>query len=418
MEGSKYYRIPSLLMTRRGVLLAVAEARISNLNDFPNKINVALRRSVDMGKTWSEIEFIAAYPGEDLEGTGAGNCAMVEDNDTGTIWLFFNYFPSGTGQGISVPGTGFDSEGRKLLFDPGNFYTIGKDGRISNRHSNTPTPWHVEKNGDLFEGNKPAGNIGLVSGKLQELRTTYLRVMKSEDDGLTWSEPEDITAQVKAEWMGGFCLGPGIGIQLTQGKYKGRILLPIYYNHEYSGINSACAIYSDDHCKTWRRGKSPNDGRIINGVKIDSRTIKVNEADLNEAQLLELSDGSVAFYLRNHTGKQRTGISYSKDGGETWGEIRYDETLLDPTCQSSILRVPGNNNIVLWSNPAHEKERINGTLRISTDDGKSWSRSVRICDGQFMYSCLACGNGIVFVLYEGDSDIMLKQFDIETLLEG
>jgi sialidase-1 len=221
--------------------------------------------------------------------------------------------------------------------------------------------------------------------------------------------------------MARFCCGPGIGIQISSGKYKGRIIIPIYYDHDYVHLSSSCVMYSDDHGKTWRRGTSPNDGRIINGIKIDSRSILIKEAYLNECQPVELSDGRVALYMRNHSGKQRTAIAESSDGGHTWGEIHFDETLIDPTCQSSIFCIPDKKNVLLWSNPADEKERINGTLRISYDDGKTWAKSVKIDDQKFMYSCIAYhSDGIIFVLYEngdGYGDIFLKRFSLETLEE-
>jgi sialidase-1 len=413
MAGSAHYRIPSLLRTSNGSLLALAEARMVDLRDPPNKVNVAFRRSTDDGKTWSPVEFLAVYAGEGLDGTSACNFVLLEDRETGVIWIIFNYMP-GVDIWTSQLGTGFDTQGRKLLFDEaGKRYILLGDGTVTGINGE-PTVYHVDKSGGLYEGKLKAGNISLNDGKLRELFTTYLRVMKSEDDGLTWSEPVDITSQVKKGWMRYFGSGPGIGIQLARGRYKSRLLAPMYFSNE-KGKMSCCAIYSDDHGETWRCGVSPNDGRIINGVKINAKDLDLKEGELTECQLVERADGHAAFYMRNHSGKQRTAIAESSDGGETWGEIRYDETLLDPTCQSSIIRVPGEGNILVWANPADEKERIRGTLRISNDDGKTWPNSTLICGGDFMYSCLAYGpGGVIDVLYETDhySRIVLKRFDL------
>lgn len=81
-------------------------------------------------------------------------------------------------------------------------------------------------------------------------------VTYSDDDGQTWSKPENINHQVKEEWMRFIGTGPGVGIQLK----NGRLVFPIYYTNAHGKQNSA-VIYSDDNGKNWTRGESPNDGR-------------------------------------------------------------------------------------------------------------------------------------------------------------
>ncbi|MBO1911256.1 exo-alpha-sialidase, partial [Microvirga sp. 3-52] len=123
-----------------------------------------------------------------------------------------------------------------------------------------------------------------------------------------------------------------------------------------------------------------------------------------ESQVIELSTGELCYYLRNHFGLQRTAIAKSSDGGETWGEVTFDETLLDPICQSSVVLYPDQGDgkdRVLFSNPADEKVRIKGTVRLSEDGGKTWPYSKVIEEEHFGYSCLTVlENGDIGVLYE------------------
>jgi len=78
------YRIPALVRTSRGTLVAIAEARTTLTSDCDYKW-LAFRRSTDNGTTWSDV---AELWGKNLtHGSGAGNPAVVFDNVTGHIIL-------------------------------------------------------------------------------------------------------------------------------------------------------------------------------------------------------------------------------------------------------------------------------------------------------------------------------------------
>lgn len=91
--GVATYRIPALAVTDEGTLVAVCDARIERRNDLPNNIDLVMRRSFDLGETWTPIETIVDYPGQE----GAGDSALLVDRDTGTVWLFYVYGPEGIG---------------------------------------------------------------------------------------------------------------------------------------------------------------------------------------------------------------------------------------------------------------------------------------------------------------------------------
>ena len=112
MDGVAYYRIPSLICTQKGTLIAAADARLYSVEDNPNKIDKVVRLSLDNGDTWSKADTIVAYSGE----SAAIDPAMVEDAVSGKVWMLYTHTPEGVGLFSAQAGTGFDSEGKKNAF--------------------------------------------------------------------------------------------------------------------------------------------------------------------------------------------------------------------------------------------------------------------------------------------------------------
>ncbi len=208
--------------------------------------------------------------------------------------------------------------------------------------------------------------------------TRRVFVSHSADDGLTWSPPEEITASVKKPEWGWYATGPGNGIQLSRGKYRGRLVIPA--NHSTSALrtNSATVptfshvIYSDDHGKTWHLGGN-------------------EEEKTNESAVAELSDGSLLHNMRSYHKQNRRAVATSKDGGMTWSPVRLDQTLIEPICQGSLVRgtwPEDGKSRLLFSNPASLK-RDHLTVRVSYDEGATWATSKLIFEGPSAYSSLA-----------------------------
>ena len=412
LGDSKAYRIPSMITTKKGTIIAGIDARIANSNDNPNKIDTTIRRSTDNGKTWGAIQKLVTYAGEGTDGAAAIDTALLQDEETETIWMIFCHTPGGIGLWQSEPGVGFDQQGRKLLYDKaGREYSLDKEGQVIDE-AELSSSYTVDEKGFVFHDGKPAGNIYYKKGvdhaeSLLEARTSFLQIIKSDDDGKTWSEPIDLNLQVKEPWMKFIGSGPGRGIQTKEGSYKGRLVFPIYFSNEHSKMSCA-VIYSDDHGETWKRGESPNDGREFNGELLSAETASIDHSDLTESQVIEMPGGELRVYMRNHSGEQRTAVAVSTDGGETWGDFRYDDALIDPTCQSSIIRYPDladGKTRLLFSNPADPKQRKNGTVRLSEDGGKTWPYSKVITPDSYVYSCLTVlENGEIALLYEADTN--------------
>lgn len=309
-DGYKSYRIPAIVRTPTGELLAFAEGRVGGSGDFGD-IDIVMKRSQDGGKSWSKIQVVATY--DDLQ---AGNPAPVMD-------LTDPAFP----------------KGRLFLF----FNT----------------------------GNNHEGEVRKGKG----LREVWYK--SSTDGGITWGDAVNITTQVHRpkqpalnaaynfpdDWRS-YANTPGHGMQLTEGRHKGRIYIAANHSAGIPKSNfadyQAHGFYTDDHGKTFKL----------------SETISVEGG--NEATAAELSGGRLMFNARNQKGDVRARIvAISYDGGAKWDTTYFDRNLPDPVCEGSILTISQGKrqNILAFCNAADTKMRDNLTLRISFDDGKTWKKS-------------------------------------------
>lgn len=210
---------------------------------------------------------------------------------------------------------------------------------------------------------------------------TTVWLMHSNDDGATWSEPREISATTREASWTWYGTGPGIGIQLA----SGRLLVPCYHTERDSKMYRCHAIFSDDHGRTWQRGE----------------TVGQHTA---ECQAARRNDGTVVLNMRG-TNKQgfRT-IATSRDGGATWSEPHLDRNLPEPACQAALVAIvdPQHQDRPLWlfSNPPGTT-RHNLTLRLSTDEGQTWTASKAFDPGPTEYSSLVqLPGGEIGLLYE------------------
>ncbi len=304
------YRIPALIVTNKGTLLAFCEGREAG---DTGDINLLLKRSEDNGRTWSDEQVVW----DDVDNT-CGNPCPVVDEETGRIWLFACW-----------------NNGKD------------KENDIINKTSLYP-------------------------------RLPY--VCYSDDDGKTWSEPENLEATCRNPSWGWYAIGPGIGIQVKHGTYKGRLVIPA--NHSYDDPTGNLAgglygygahvIYSDDHGSSWQISESIKPG-------------------CNESQVTELSNGNLLMNMRSYNDKQARAISYSKDGGQTWSEIKHDFQLVESSCQAAILNFgkTKGQQVHLFLNPAVPHGRNYMTLKVSLNDCQSWSNGKLIYEGPAAYSSIA-----------------------------
>jgi sialidase-1 len=311
--GYHTYRIPALLTTPKGTLLAFCEGRKNSTSDSGD-IDLLLRRSFDGGKTWSPVQKLA-----DMGTDTIGNPAPVFERKTGTIFLLLTRNPSSTTE-------------RQITREA-----------------------------------------------LRNARTVW--IIRSRDDGATWTEPVEITKQTKLPDWTWYATGPGNGIQLR----SGRLVIPCDHNQAGTDTRYSHLLYSDDRGETWKIGA-------------------IAEEKTNESAIAELKDGSLLFNMRSYHGKNRRAVQRSTDGGLTLGKLTLDDALIEPVCQASMVSaLPAgkkNDNRLLFSNPA-ATSRKNMTVRLSRDGGKTWPASRVIYEGPSAYSALSVLNDkTIGLLYE------------------
>ncbi len=279
----------------------------------------------------------------------------------------------------------------------------------------------VAENGDLQAGNAapivdlldpryPKGRIFLFyntgdvpEGELRQGKgSREVWYKTSTDNGKTWSDPVNITDQTKKPDWRSYANTPGHAMQFKWGKYKGRIYVAA--NHSKGDPQphfedyKAHGYYTDDHGKTFHLSENvPFPGG-------------------NENSAAELPGNKLMLNTRNQTGNPKERIvSISSDGGETWDTTYYDAQLPDPVNEGSILNVGGKKhpNILAFSNDASPDNRIDLTLRISFDGGKTWSRKYLVDkkgESTAYSDIVKIGNRKIGVLYErkGYSEIVFK----------
>lgn len=360
-EGYAVYRIPSIIMTKDKILVAFAEARGVGKTDSVEN-DIVAKRSFDGGKTWSPL-ILAVAAGE----ASLHNPSVIYIEAQDKILIMFQLFPPKT-----------------------------------------------------FEATTRSG----IEGK------NICRSFTSEsyDDGESWSEGIDITTQVKKEDMNAICSGPGIGISLKGGKNPGRIIFPyntISSKHEWYNY----LVYSDDFGKNWKiaEGQSwygTNESQV---VQIDEDKLRINARSHRYKKNPSAEKTPFAWSPWNFTKLTpfRAEIPVEMDGDEfSFGSTIIREDMPDPQCQGSFYRFSGldgdEESILLFSNPASNviipvkgkskrrtpPARINGSVKISYDNGVTWDNSKRIYGNRwtgFQYSVLVKVSdeevGVIFECY-------------------
>ncbi|WP_178946147.1 sialidase family protein [Kocuria sp. TGY1127_2] len=428
LAGSRSYRIPALLTLESGVIIAGADQRVSIPNDSPNDINFVIRRSLDGGESWEPVRTILHYPGSGRSGASVIDSVIVQDRDSGRVIVLIDQFPGGYGQPNAQVGTGYDDQGRMILTDrDGAIYLREKDGSVVTDEGKQ-SAYHVADDGAVTRNGKPAGNIHLAASddaneSLLSARTAYFQMVWSDDDGETWSDPRDITPQVKEPWMRFFGTSPGNGIQLARGEHQGRLLMPVYYNHEEGRTFSCAAVYSDDGGTTWRRGASPNDGRLLDGEDLSSRDLADDRGSLHESTIVEGTDGAVHAYMRNQHPAGLVAHSVSKDGGESWGEVSFVPQIPEIFSQPNAIRVSledGREATVFANASQMLPFRGRGVLRMSFDDGRTWPHNRVLNPRHHVYQSMAqLPDGRLAVLWEREwQGLFLSIIPLSWLLES
>ncbi|ORO68142.1 SIALI-17 repeat-containing surface protein [Streptococcus oralis] len=415
-DGIKSYRIPALLKTDKGTLIAGADERRLHSSDWGD-IGMVIRRSEDNGKTWGDrvtITNLRDNPKASDPSIGSPvniDMTLTQDPETKRIFAIYDMFPEGKGIfGMSSQKEEaykeINGKTYQLLYREGEqeAYTIRENGTVYTPDGKATDyrvvvesvkPAYSDK-GDLYKGDQLLGNIYFTTNKTSPFRIakdSYLWMSYSDDDGKTWSAPQDITPMVKADWMKFLGVGPGVGITLRTGPHKGRIVVPVYTTNRANHLNgsqSSRIIYSDDHGKTWHMGGGVNDNRTLyDGTVVDSSTMSNYYAQNTEASVVQLNNGDLKLFMRGLT--EDLQVATSHDGGLTWDNNveRYD--VPDVYVQMAATHTVQNGKEYILLANANGPGRKNGYIRVARveEDGQlTWLHHHLIQEGEYAYNSL------------------------------
>jgi sialidase-1 len=304
-DGVHTYRIPALTTSAKGTLLAVYDMRRRAGRDLQEDIDIGLSRSTDGGRTWESPRVImdmGTYGGLPQEQNGCSDPGIIVDQQTGEIFCFA-------------------------------LWMNGKPGQHQ---------W-------VDDGSEPGFEIG---------KSAQFMMVRSTDDGLTWSPPENLTRQLKQEswWLlapapqAGICLPDGTLVMPVQGR-TGREPLATF----------ATIMISRGHGRSWQVGTPGYRGG-------------------NECQAALLGDGSIMLNIRNDHERYRA-VVVTKDLGQTWQpHATSRNTLIEPNCNGSLIRVDyerggERQRVLLFANPQSQEGRTHQTIQVSFDEGVTWPDS-------------------------------------------
>lgn len=341
------FRIPGIAVTNDGTLLAVYDMRYNSRRDLQGHMDIGLSRSTDGGKTWA-----APVPIMDMGQFGG----LPQDQN-----------------GCSDPNILVDKATGEILVSA--VWTHGKP----NTHQ-----WRGK-------GSEPG---------LELKNSSQFMIVRSKDDGKTWSKPDNWTAKLKNPKWHLYAPAPGNGITLS----NGTLVMPTA-GRDATGLPFSNLMWSKDHGKTWTVSKPAR-------------------SNTTECAVAELSNGSLMLNIRdnrNRQDKSKTNgraVSVTSDRGKTWAVHASDHgSLPEPVCMASLIfhKLKDGRTVLFFSNPNHKSKRQNMTVRMSLNDGKTWSKQIVLDKNGGAYSSLVMVNSrTVGILYESSrADLVFQTIGLE-----
>ena len=362
-DGVHTSRIPGLATSKKGTLLAIYDARYESARDLQGHMDIALNRSFDGGRTWEPMQVVLdrkEWGGMPEKYNGVSDACILVDDRTGDIYV----------AGLWMHGL-LDAETGKWV-----------EGLTADS-----TRWLHQWRA---KGSQPGFGVK---------ETSQFLITKSSDDGLTWSEPINITSAKKKEWWL-FAPAPGQGITMTDGT----LVFPSQGRDE-NGTSFSNITWSKDGGKTWK-------------------TSNPATKNTTECAVVELQDGSLMLNMRDNRNRGNEEVNgrsvfVTSDLGETWKEHPTSrKALIEPTCMASLhthryMEDGVEKSLLLFVNPASTSKRNNITLKVSYDGGNTWPEEKQILLDEYSgrgYSCITSVNDSTLgILYESSQADMAFQ---------
>lgn len=362
-DGVHTSRIPGLATSKNGTLMAIYDARYESARDLQGHMDIALNRSFDGGRTWEPMQVVLdrkEWGGMPEKYNGVSDACILVDDRTGDIYV----------AGLWMHGL-LDAETGKWV-----------EGLTADS-----TRWLHQWRA---KGSQPGFGVK---------ETSQFLITKSSDDGLTWSEPINITSAKKKEWWL-FAPAPGQGITMTDGT----LVFPSQGRDE-NGTSFSNITWSKDGGKTWK-------------------TSNPATKNTTECAVVELQDGSLMLNMRDNRNRGNEEVNgrsvfVTSDLGETWKEHPTSrKALIEPTCMASLhthryMEDGVEKSLLLFVNPASTSKRNNITLKVSYDGGNTWPEEKQILLDEYSgrgYSCITSVNdSTLAILYESSQADMAFQ---------
>lgn len=373
-DGVHTSRIPGLITSKNGTLLLMYDARNKSSRDLQGDIDIAINRSFDGGRTWQPMQIVldqGEWGGLPEKYNGVSDGCILLDETTGDIYV----------AGLWMYGV---LDGKSGKWIPG----------LTEDSKQWIHQWHTR-------GSQPG--LGVKE-------TCQFLIVKSSDDGATWSAPVNITSATKRKEWWLFAPAPGHGLTLSDGT----LLFPTQ-GRDGKGMPFSNITYSKDGGKTWRASNPAY-------------------SDVTECMAVELDDGDILLNMRDNRNRGNTEdngrrICVTSDLGDTWKEHPTSRNaLIEPTCMGSIHKhvYPDNNgvqkSIYLFSNPNSVAERVCLTLKVSTDNCKTWPEEKWILLDEYKsrgYSCItSVSEDYIGIVYESSqADLVYQRIAVDELLK-
>ena len=375
-DGVVQYRIPGIVTTPKGTLLAIYDMRRDVPHDLQGNIDIGLSRSTDGGQTWEPMRVVldmGEWGGLPQKYNGVADACILADARSGAVFV----------TGLWMHGV-LDNRGRPI-------------GGLTASSTSWNHQW-------LWDASQPGFDVK---------NTSQFLLATSLDDGQTWAEPVNMTRQLKKPEWRLFAPTPGRGITLRDGT----LVFPTHgINGSYREFTNI--TWSKDGGKTWTVSEPALFGSV-------------------ESQVAQLDDGSIMINTRQRRDASNSAnhgrlISVTRDLGKTWTEHPASRgTLIEPRCFASLWRheytAPDGSkkSVLLFSNPNSKGVRENLTIKASFDNGETWPESHWILlneERNSAYSCLTSIDertiGIFYEVYDGKirSDLILQKIPLSDIL--